>query len=536
MYPMGYILFSRDYWNGTCWRFLVTGHAAFRYRPPHSSTTGAASAPSMSPVPFKSTFYSSILHRARCAPHAIAVSFGAQDVSYGEFVRDIERATRQLAARVPAGSGLAAVTVSHPYLHWVLTIALGRAGLCTATVLDGGHTLDLIKPDLVFADAGAHPARPRLIGVDQEWIGVGADALPAFADPDYLPDAPFRLILSSGTTGTPKKILLGHAQFQARLQSIAVGSGLPGEAASSLTLVGLDTVAGHLFPMTTWFVGGRTVLITTGDDPYHTMMKKRVNYSFMAPVQLEQLVNKMPATAWPIPELTVSLAGSSLPRLVSEKARARLTPSLRVLYGSTEAGLVTACHAGLADALPGVTGFVRPDVDLQIVGPDGQVLPHGATGEVRCRSLGCVTRYEDAAASGIDNDDTFRDGWFYPGDAGTLSHDGLLTIVGRTKELMNLGGVKILPNQIEAVLAACPGVLDLAAFALEVDGAVATPWVAVVRGPDYDQAPLSAAFAQAFPRLPALKIVHADLIPRNPMGKVQRNLIQEQVRRTLAGQ
>jgi len=487
----------------------------------------------MTQTSFKSTFFSSILHRARCAPHAIAVSVGTQDVGYGQFARDIERVTRQLAARVQHRSGLAMVHIGHPYLHWVTTIALGRLGMSTVSAVDAAHTPAMIGPDLIVADAQDSVADPRLIVASADWIGAASDALPPFADIEHDAEAPFRLMLSSGTTGTPKKILLSHAQVQARLHSNAAGAGMLGEATSSMILVGIDTVAGFAFPMATWFLGGRVVMWIAGEDVYQTILGKRVNFAFMAPVQLELLANALPPAAWPVPELTVSVAGSSLPRLVSERARARLTPSLRIMYGSTEAGLVAACHAGLADAIPGATGFVRPDVDLQIVDQEGRVLPFGQTGEVRCRKLGCVTRYLDA--SDVDNDETFRDGWFYPGDAATLSADGLLSIVGRTRELMNFGGVKMLPNQIEAVLAACPGVQDLAAFALEQDGAVATPWVAVVRGPDYDQSQLAAAFARAFPQLPAIRFVHADLIPRNAMGKVQRNAIREQVQRTLAG-
>lgn len=490
----------------------------------------------MSPMSFfKSTFYASILHHARSTPHDIAVAFGKQEVSYGEFARDIERATRQLAARLPDGARLAMVGVSHPYLHWVLTIALGRTGLCTVSAADPAASIELVKPDLVFVDAQAPRPDSRFVAAGEEWIGVGGEALPPFADPEHRADAPARLVLSSGTTGTPKKIVLTHAHVQARLQSIAVGSGLPGKQTRTLALVGIDTVGGHHFALATWFLGGCTVLRMPGEDPYEAIVKRHVNYAFMAPVQLEQLVQWMPATAWPIRELTVSIAGSSLPRLVSQQARARLTPSLLIIYGSTEGGLLSICHAGLADTLPGATGIVRPDVEIQVVDAHGQPLPHGETGEVRCRSLGVVAGYLDAGASGVDNGEVFRDGWFYPGDAGTLSRDGLLSIVGRTQDLINLGGVKLAPGAIEEVLAACPGVADIAAFSLEHDGAVATPWVAVVRGTDYDQSLLAAAFARAFPRLPAIRFVHADLIPRNGMGKVQRNLIREQVQRTLAG-
>lgn len=489
----------------------------------------------MSSLPFfKSTFYSRILYHARHNPHAAAVVFGSQQVSYGDFARDIERATRQLALRLPSRSGLAMLSLSHPYLHWVLALALGRIGMCTVSVFDRSHTLDLIKPDLVFVDAHAEKTDGRFVEVDQEWIGRAADALPPFVDPEHRPEDPFRLVLSSGTTGTPKKIVLTHQMFQHRLQAVALDAGLTGRQSRTLVLVGMDTAGGHLLPMSTWFIGGCAVLWMPGEDPYQTIAGKGVNYTFLAPVQLDHLLRSMPAAAWPMPELTVAVGGSSLPRLLSEKARARLTPTVLIVYGSTEAGLLSICHAGMSDTIPGVTGIVRAGVDIQIVDPAGKPLPAGEVGEVRCRSLDCVSGYLDPDASGADSEEIFREGWFYPGDAGTLSSAGALSIVGRTKDLMNLGGVKISPTEVEEMLAACPGVLDIAAFTLEHDDAVAAPWVAVVKGPDYDQALLAGVFRQNFPRLPALKFAHADVIPRNQMGKIQRNLIRDQVRQALA--
>ena len=489
----------------------------------------------MKPTRFKSTFYPTILFHSRFNPELVAVAFGSQEVTYREFVRDIERVTRQLASRVAPGPRLAMVALVHPYLHWVLTIALGRVGITSVSAYDpvGSGLLDLIEPDLVFIDNQTVATDDRFVEVTADWIGLDADQLPPFVDPDHAADAPLRLILSSGTTGTPKKILLTHALNQYRLQGMALHASLQGNRSRTMTLVGLDTAGGYQFPTTTWFLGGRVVLYMPGEDPYRTIVSQGVNYAFMSPVQLDQLIGAMPAGAWPLPGLTVSVAGSKLPRRVSEVARARLTGSLVLIYGSTEVGLLATAHAGITDTMLDVTGIVRPDVDVQIVDPAGNPVPHGEVGELRSRSLEGISQYLDAGTPGTDGEVQFRDGWFYPGDAAVLSDDGVLTIVGRTIELMNLGGVKLSPNAIEEALAACPGVVDIAAFALEQHGGVATPWVAVVRGEGYDQAALAAAFERAFPRLPALKFVHADVIPRNQMGKIQRNIIQERVQRTL---
>lgn len=483
----------------------------------------------------KSALFPSVLYQARFNPHAIAVAFGNQEVSYADFARDIERATRQLAHRMATRPNLAMVALTHPYLHWVLTIALARLGITSVTAYDvqDQEMLARVKPDVVFVNPNAAITDPRCVAVKEEWLGVEADALPAFVDGETDGAAPFRMVLSSGTTGIPKKILLSFEQFQQRLQALALGSLMTGHRTRSLVLVGFDTIGGLQFPMATWHVGGRVVLLMGGDDPYRTIVRQGVNYAFMAPVQLEQMLGAMPAAAWPLQDLTVSVAGSAISRQLADRARARLTPNLLSIYGSTEAGLIAVLHTASADALPGASGVVRPEVEVQIVDANGAVLPPGTVGEVRSWGRDTITGYFDAEGSGADNAEIFRDGWFYPGDAGVLSADGVLTIVGRIKELMNFGGVKLTPNAVEDALRGCPGVVDLAAFALDQDGGVATPWVAVVRGEGYEQAALAARFKEVFPRLPAVKFVHADIIPRNAMGKIMRGAIVEGVRRSL---
>lgn len=488
----------------------------------------------MTQASFKSTFYPTVLFHSRFNPESIAVAFGQQEVTYREFVRDIERATRILASRIPARSGLAMVALTHPYLHWVLTIALGRVGLASITAYEpsNAQVQELIKPDLVFVDAQAAATDSHFVQVGDDWIAPGADQLPPFVDPEHPADAPQRLILSSGTTGIPKKILLTHALSQHRLQSFASGVSLE-RSSRSMCLVGFDTAGGYHFPLTTWFLGGAVVLRMANEDPYHAIVRRRVSYVFMSPIQLEQLVGSMPRGAWPLAGLTVTVAGSRITRQLAEKARARLTSSVLMFYGSTEAGLLATIHTAHPDAAAGATGLVRPDVDVQIVDAEGRVLPHGEVGQVRSRSTDGVSSYYGADASASASEEIFRDGWFYPGDAGMLSSDGVLTIVGRITELMNFGGVKLSPGAVEEALAGCPGVVDLAAFALEQDGAVPTPWLAVVRGPGYDQAVLAETFKHAFKGLPALQFVHADVIPRNQMGKIQRNVIREGVQRAL---
>src|SRR5690606_18054254 len=153
----------------------------------------------------------------------------------------------------------------------------------------------------------------------------------------------------------------------------------------------------------------------------------------------------------------------------------------------------------------------------------GTPVDKGFVGEVRIRSESCVMGYLDADATAANAEEVFRDGWFYLGDAGILSDTNMLTIVGRTKELMNFGGVKVAPDAIEAALRECPGVMDIAAFALDIVDGTDRPWVAVVRDHSYRQEELASRFRERFPELPKLAFSNIDSIPRNAMGKVMRN-------------
>lgn len=485
--------------------------------------------------------YSSILFHSRLNPHAIAVSYGKQDVTYAEFSTHIEKITCRLNGLALRTSACVAVNVAHPYLHWLVLIALGRLGLISVSVpdIDKPGLLALLQAGTVVTDQDRSASGETLfIKVDAHWLTQVLDDSSGFKERNYEPNDAVRIILSSGTTGISKKILFTNDQLQKRLKNAVVVCGLS-PTSRTMATVGLDTLGGFQFPLMAWISGGRAVLFIPGENLYQAVIRSEVSYLVMAPVQLGQFVESLPKDSQPIAGLTVLVGGSALPQLISHKARLRLTPSLFVGYGSTEAGLVSYAPAALADRFPGATGYVLPWSEVQVVDPSGHGVPNGSAGEVRIRSEGCVTGYLGAveASGGTDihstPGETFKDGWFYPGDAGVLSGTGILSIVGRTQELMNMGGVKIAPSMIEDVLMACPGVSDIAAFSMEQLNGTDLPWVAVVRGENYQQAILASRFKQQFPELPPLCFANIDKIQRNGMGKVQRNELRTLVKHAL---
>jgi oxalate---CoA ligase len=180
------------------------------------------------------------------------------------------------------------------------------------------------------------------------------------------------------------------------------------------------------------------------------------------------------------------------------------------------------------DRRPHTVG-VATGVEIAVLDDDWAPLPPGATGEVSVRGPSVVDGYRDNAEA---NAASFREGWFRTGDRGHLSADGYLTLDGRIKELINRGGEKISPHEVEAVLLAHPAVAEAVAFAApdpkygEQVGAAA-----VLRG-EASEGDLQAHCADhlASFKVPAF-IAILDEIPKGPTGKLQRRLMADLIER-----
>src|SRR5262249_7763794 len=132
-------------------------------------------------------------------------------------------------------------------------------------------------------------------------------------------------------------------------------------------------------------------------------------------------------------------AGDVLSRSLSDRLRSRICSHLIAAYGSTEASMSACAHAHEIADTPRAVGFVTPGVTIQIVDQSGTILPPGQEGRVRIKSEYAVDGY---FGNPEESSKVFRDGWFYPGDIGSLNSDGLLAVAGREQAVLNLGGDK----------------------------------------------------------------------------------------------
>jgi acyl-CoA synthetase (AMP-forming)/AMP-acid ligase II len=163
------------------------------------------------------------------------------------------------------------------------------------------------------------------------------------------------------------------------------------------------------------------------------------------------------------------------------------------------------------------------DVRISIMDAKGRHLAAGERGEVVIQGPNVIKGYENNPEA---NAESFTDGWFRTGDQGYLDADGYLTLVGRIKELINRGGEKISPREVDEVLLAHPAVAEAVCFGVphpawgeEVAAAV------IVRSP-VTEAELLAYCRERLADYKRPKKIHiTDAIPRTATGKIQRRLV-----------
>jgi acyl-CoA synthetase (AMP-forming)/AMP-acid ligase II len=229
-----------------------------------------------------------------------------------------------------------------------------------------------------------------------------------------------------------------------------------------------------------------------------------------------------PAPRQPSSLRLVRVTSAPISPAVCEELEQRLGAPVLVSYSSTEMGLIATALPPPAAHKPGSVG--KPFLNLRIVAADGRDAGPGAEGEVWVRGAKLARGY-------IDDPETNASvlapgGWFRTGDAGYLDEDGFLFLTGRVNELINRGGEKIAPAEVDAVLLAHPGVRAAAAFAVP-DARLGEDVVAAVV--PWDGQRLSARELRAWmldrlsPHKAPRRIWFVEDLPRTALGKVQRS-------------
>ncbi|MBV9952402.1 MAG: AMP-binding protein, partial [Acidimicrobiia bacterium] len=344
-----------------------------------------------------------------------------------------------------------------------------------------------------------------------------------------LPPAPedaIALILhTSGTTAKPKQVPLTGRNLATSAANVARTLQLT-EADRCGNVMPLFHIHGLVAALLASLHAGGSVLCTPGYEPGTYLASLReagCTWYTAVPTIHQAVLGEVERAGEPQqrPRLRfIRSASSALPPTVMAGLERVFDAPVVEAYGMTEASHQITCNP----LPPGErrSGSVGPvDAGIAVMGDDGRLLPEGATGEV-------VIRGANVTAGYLRNDEAnataFVDGWFRTGDQGVVD-DGYLRLTGRLKELINRGGEKISPREVDEVLLDHPAVARAATFATPHPTLGENVAAAVVLAPGAT-ATEEELRAHATGRLTAHKvparILLVDAIPLGPTGKLQR--------------
>ena len=388
------------------------------------------------------------------------------------------------------------------------------------------------------ADDGGPLARPLSWLNGSGSLATASEGQPAeFATVPRDGRDPAALLYSSGTTGRPKGIVLSHANLLSNTATLVEAWGFTA-ADRLLHALPIFHVHGLFVALGCALLGGATMRWLAAFRAAEVVRFLPECSVFMGvPTFYTRLLAEPGFTREVATNLRLFVSGSA-PLLPETFAAFEERTGQRILerYGMTETNM-NASNPLKGPRKPGTVGPPLPGVEIRIVDELGRALAAGEVGQIQVRGPNVFAEYWKRPDK--TSEDFTADGFFATGDLGHVDEDGYVTIVGRAKDIIISGGLNIYPKEIEDFIDGLPGVVESAVIGVPHpdfgEGVVAV--VVPAGGAAIDAAarqaslPTERGVIDACRReLAAFKVpkrvVHVAELPRNSMGKVQKNLLR----------
>ena len=464
---------------------------------------------------------------------------------------DIDRATARLAnllrsLRLPAGSRVAVQVEKSPEAL-LLYLATLRAGLVYLPLNSAYQAAELdyfignARPGLVVCApaareriapiAAAHGVRHlHTLGEQRE----GSLLMAAAAHDDR-----FRtvrrasgdlaaILYTSGTTGRSKGAMLSHGNLAANALTLQhYWRWRRGDVL--LHALPIFHVHGLFVASHGALLAGSKMIWQARFDPAAVVRELPRATVFMGvPTMYVRLLDHPGFTAECAAGMRLFISGSAplLPDTFRQ-FESRIGQRILERYGMSETVMLTSNPCD-GNRVAGTVGLPLPGVSVRVVGDGGRACGMGEIGGIEVRGPNVFSGYWQMPEK--TREEFTADGWFRTGDVGRWDANGYLSIVGRSKDLIISGGYNVYPKEIESWLDDMPGVFESAVIGVPHRdfGEAVTAVVVPQPGASLDEAALIAALKQKIASFKVPKRIHVvPELPRNPMGKVQKNLLRE---------
>ena len=468
---------------------------------------------------------------------------GAPTLSYAQYAYEIERTAELLAgAGVKPGRPVSIVLVNN-LEFMVLFLAVARAG-AVAAPLNPAYTVDEFKFFMEDADAQLAIVPPRAhLGRDAaNELGIpvleasldggsvvlsnGSGTLTKTVDaPAPSPEDVALFLHTSGTTSRPKGVPLTHANLMKSISNIKNHYVLTPED-TSIIVMPLFHVHGLMgASLSTLNSGGSLVIPERFSASSFWGLQKNYSATWYSAVPTIHQILLMRSDDDNAPHESfrfIRSCSSALAPAVFEKLEARFGAPVLEAYGMTEAShQMSSSPMPPGKRIPGTVGQAT-GVEIAIMDMEatGQIQKTGDIGEVVIKGENVMHGYNNNPEA---NAEAFVDGWFRTGDQGFLDADGYLSLTGRIKELINRGGEKISPLEVDGVLLKHPAVAEAVCFAVPDEKYGEVVHAAVVLNGDTDQEGIRSYCREQLADFKVPDVVYiADALPRTATGKIQR--------------
>ena len=490
------------------------------------------------------TIHSLFAERARAASEATAlVAPGRAPLSYGRLLRLVEGTVRQLRARgIGRGDRVAMVLENGPEMAAAFVAVASGAAAAPLNPAYGRNEFDFYLSDLrpkallitvgmesaarEVAETLAIPVIELAAGEEAGWFSLGG--APEDGEPEFGEAGDTALVLhTSGTTSRPKMVPLTQGNLCASAGNIAATLGLTRED-RCLNVMPLFHIHGLVGAVLSSLSVGANVACTPGfyvTKFFDWLDEFAPTWYTAVPTMHQGILARAGANQEIIARRRLRFIRSSSAALAPQ-----VMEGLETVFGAPvieSYGMTEASHQMASNPLPpgkrkpGSVGLPAGP-EIAIMDEAGTLLPPGATGEIVIRGANVTAGYVRNPEA---NAKAFTNGWFRTGDQGRFDEDGYLYITGRLKELINRGGEKISPREIDEALMNHPSVAQAVAFAVpharlgeEIGVAVVAKDGAALTERDVRE--FAAARLADFKVPRVVKIVQE--IPRGATGKLQR--------------